>query len=231
MAEDLVLDPPVDGQLQLDDAYLNRNVRNALFMILAPQTCFLQKTNTMTVLAGPTTWNPVPWNTLISDSEDPDMPIFSSGSNTRVTCRTPGWYEVTAGFAMTIDNAGNTLTVAFRVNGDANEIYAGDTISWVAGGVDRAVTFGTLIPLEANAYVECIVRMSRLVNLTSLVNWGIPRLAFRRVRGHNGPAVFALGASASVPRPTKVTSNSVTLKTISTVLGAAEIPSPDVTTD
>src|SRR6266705_148362 len=112
--QDIVLDAPVDGSLQLEQVFLNKNLRDAMLLLVAPPTCILQKTNTQT-FTGSSAWNAISWNTLVADTEDPASPIYASGSPTRMTCRTDGWYELSANVPMQMDVTGNTFTVAFRV--------------------------------------------------------------------------------------------------------------------
>jgi len=76
MGTDITLDPPVDGQPQLFQQWLNNNVRDALWLILSPPTCMLWKSNTMTYLAS-NVWNAIEFNEVIADTEDPATPMFA----------------------------------------------------------------------------------------------------------------------------------------------------------
>jgi hypothetical protein len=100
---------------------------------------------------------------------------------TRIRVSTPGWYEATATVPMNIDVAQNTFSIAFRKNG--TDIYAGDTVGWNTASVRQSTCFSTLISMAANDYLETLVRMSRIVTLTSLVAFGCPRWSLRRIRG------------------------------------------------
>lgn len=180
--QDITLDVPVDTTLQLEQVFLNKNLRDAMLLMVAPPTCILQKTDTQT-FTGSSAWNAISWNTKVSDSEDPASPIFAAGNPTRMTCRTDGWYEISANVPMQLDAVGNTFTVALRVNGNAALIYAGDSEGVTGTALNHAVSFSTIIPMVATDYVEVLFRMTRGVNLTSVVYAGAPRVVFRRVRG------------------------------------------------
>lgn len=180
--QDITLDAPADTTLQLEQVFLNKNLRDAMMLLVMPPTCMLQKVGTQSY-AGASAWNAIAWDTKIVDTEDPASPIYSSGANTRMTCRTNGWYEISANVPMSLDVAANSITIAFRVNGNASLIYAGDSEGATATGVNYTCTFSTIISLVATDYVEVLFRMSRGVALTSTVFTGSPRVAFRRVRG------------------------------------------------
>jgi hypothetical protein len=181
--EDITLDLPVDfvpGSLTQE--FLNKNIRDALQLLLAPPTCIVQKTNTQTYSASQA-WTAVSWNTLVVDTEDPANPQWAVGSPTRLVCQTPGWFEVSAIIPMNIDLLGYTFALAFRINGNASFIYAGDAVGFPVNATAHLVNWSTIFPMAALDYVEVLVRMNRAAGLTSLVNNNSPRATFRRIRG------------------------------------------------
>jgi len=208
--DDITVATPADGELDLASDWLNSNLRDALYLILSPPTCILTKTNTQTITGtggsgAESAWTTISWNNKVADTEDPDTPMYDSGSPTKISIATPGWYEFDADICMVIDNSGNNFSVAFQVNGDSAQIYAGDSVEWSTGGggVNHATSFCTLISLDEGDYVEVLVRMSRTSNLTSTNNWNLPRVAARRVRG----------LDASIPTPSGPFINDFTLHT------------------
>jgi hypothetical protein len=182
MAEDIWQDLPVDGEFQLTQEFLNRNVRDATALLLSPPTCILVKTNTQTLIATPT-WTAISWNSLICDTEDPAVPIFNVSQPTRLTCRTAGYYEVTCQVTSNISNSGNSISMAYQINGDANKIYAGDGTDWDTVSQQHGITSSLLIPMLVGDYLEVIIRISRVVNEATSNGGGGPRVSFRRVRG------------------------------------------------
>jgi len=180
--DDITVATPADGELDLAQDWLNTNLRDALYLILSPPTCILTKTDTQT-FSGSSAWNAISWNNKVSDTEDSSTPMYASGSPTKITIQTDGWYEVAADICMTIDVSGNSFSVAFRVNG--TDYYAGDSVGWSTGGgaVNHATSFCTLLQLSSGDYIECVVRMSRGTSLTSTNTWSLPRISARRVRG------------------------------------------------
>jgi hypothetical protein len=183
MATDIVLDQMIDGQLQITADFLNKNVRDALSLLLSPDTAILIKDDTQTYAAWPT-WTAVIWTVVVADSDGAVTPQWSGTNPTRIICQTPGWYEVDINIPMAMDNGSNALTTACRINGDNNRIYAGDSVPCTDSGSQFGCNFATLIKLpNVGDYIEVLVRITRSVSQPSIVYWNSPRIVFRRVRG------------------------------------------------
>jgi Carbohydrate binding domain len=112
-----------------------------------------------------------------------DASGYAQTDPTKVTIQTPGWYEATADFPLTVDTANNSLSLAIRVNG--TDYYAIDSVSWTTNTLNTSkhVTGATLIALDAADYLETVVRTTRATTLTSLAQLGAPSWSVRRLRG------------------------------------------------
>jgi hypothetical protein len=140
----------------LTDENLNTEIRDSYALLYNPPTCVVVESNVQTIPNG-TGWTAITWDAAgaIVDTEDPATPMFSGTLLTRVTCQTPGYYELTA--SMGVGTGVSTvvvLTAAFRVNGTS--VYAGDT-SQAPASAAVYVSPCTLIPLNAGDYVELVV--------------------------------------------------------------------------
>ena len=181
--DDITSDLAVDGVTLFDQEFLNKNIRDALQLILSEPTCLVLKTSTQTIAAS-AAWTAISWDDpALADTEDPATPIYDSAAPTRLTCQTAGWYELCALFPLAPPTVSNTFSIAFRVNGSSSLIYAGDSTPAGNAAQNKIGCFSTIILLAESDYIELIVRTSYGSTQTSMVLWGSPRVSFRRVRG------------------------------------------------
>jgi hypothetical protein len=181
--QDVTLDTPVDGTFQIDDQFLNKNVCAALNAILYPPTCFLYRSTTQATNTSPT-WTVVSWDNVITDTEDPALPIWVAGTPTRLNCRTVGWYECTANVGIVSTASNNSCTVAFQKNGDSNQIYGADSSPTTGTGWAMSC-FTTLIPLTATSdYLEVLFKHTYTSSPPAMcLKWGAPKVMIKKVRG------------------------------------------------
>lgn len=177
--QDVTIDPIVDNTTSINDQFLNKNIRDALNLLMRPPTCMVQKTNTQSIANG-AGWTAIVWNYMVADT-DPTM--WSSGTNpSRVTIHTPGWYEITGGWGANL--ASNySLEVVFRKNGNASYVYSGDA-GTACNAMPVIVNFSTLIEFTTDGdYVEMLAKHSYTSAVTTGNWWNMPAMQVKRVRG------------------------------------------------
>lgn len=153
--EDITPRTWADNDPDLTDAIINTEIRNACTLMLNPPVCSVSRNTSTSVAAGTymSTWTVINWTLLLIDTEAPTDPMWDSGSPSRITIRTDGWYECIASAEELTQLTSNLLTAAFRVNGSA--IWAGSTVGRTPETLD--ISPANLIPLVTGDYIELIM--------------------------------------------------------------------------
>jgi len=169
----------VDGVTALNDANFNTEVRNAALLMMNPPTASIRRAsgsqsvtqNVLTVIT---------MDTLNFDTEDPATPMWSSVNPSRITVRTPGWYECTAS-AEVNSTLVATYTAGFRINGTT--LYNGSSVTSnaVLGFLD--VSPSALILFAANDYIELVVTHNASAAQSFSQSFFLPTLSVLRRRG------------------------------------------------
>jgi hypothetical protein len=168
-----------DSSTALSDDTFNTEIRDAALLMLNPPMGSIRKASGTQSVA-PNTLTMIVMDTLNFDTEDPATPLWSSVNPSRLTIRTPGWYEVTASVEFQATVA-CTATAGFRVNGAT--LYNGCSVTAPAifGFLDLSPN--SLILMNANDYVEFAVIHNANVNQNFAQSFFMPCLAVCRRRG------------------------------------------------
>ena len=169
----------VNGAGDLTDANFNTNIRDAYLLLLNAPTGIVGSSIAQSIPNG-AAWTAIIWsNPAIVDTETTHM--WAAGTPTRLTCRTPGWYELTASVTQNVLLANYMFTSAFRVNGAA---INGESTMVGDGGVMRSVNPATLLSFAAGDYVELVCNHTYSAAIAlQLTTYNAPLLTMRRVRG------------------------------------------------
>ncbi|HEY5959980.1 MAG TPA: hypothetical protein VIV60_25680 [Polyangiaceae bacterium] len=169
-----------DGVTLLNDANFNTEIRNAYLLMLNPPICMLTRSTNFSVPNG-ASWTAISWDTTaLADTEAPVDPMFASGSPTRITVRTAGWYEC-------LINVGSLLpqniimTFGLRVNGTT--VYALGSSFGQNVTVHRICSASMLLSLAVTDYVEVVAQHNDTVARTVEALGNMPNFALYRRRG------------------------------------------------
>src|SRR5215831_3152932 len=151
--EDIVLDVPVDGSFQLEEQFLNKNLRNAFYLILAPPTCMVQKSYTMAWPNG--AWTAIPWDSLIADSEDPSTPMFAHTDTSWdwESGTAESWVDATGTVAASTAFA-NTGTYSLKWTQGTSTSIASPIIPSVSPGMPMSATAWLYAPVALTAGIQ-----------------------------------------------------------------------------
>lgn len=170
-----------DEEPDLTADNFNTEIRDTYGLLINPPTCVVHRSSALSIPNG-SGWTVVGWDSAaVCDTEDPATPMYSSAQNTRVTCQTPGWYNVVGALGLSA-GAGSTveMTAIIRVNGTA--YFAGDS-SKATPFNDLYVSPSDLISLSLGDYVEMLVTHVYASPLDLIVADHIPSLSLFRCRG------------------------------------------------
>ena len=168
-----------DGVTTLDDNNLNTEVRDAGLLLLNPPCASVRRVSGSQSIPI-TTLTAIVFDTLSFDTEDPSTPMWNPANNTRLTIRTPGWYEVTGTVEWTV-TSGATFTASFRVNGATQYLGISTSSNPTLGFLDN--TPMNLIQFAANDYIELMVTHNAASAQSIVPSNFLPCMSVARRRG------------------------------------------------
>jgi len=168
-----------DGSTLLNDNNFNTEVRDAALLLLNPPMGSIRRASGSQSIS-PNTLTVIVMDTLNFDTEDPATPMWASANPSRLTVRTPGWYECTAAGEI-LSTVTLTATAGFRINGST--LYNGSSVSPPAVFGYLAPAPNSLILMNPGDYIEFVITHNGASAQTISQNAFMPCLSICRRRG------------------------------------------------